>query len=51
MRWAKAEQEGSRGTDWFTHHSFIHVFIFAPNKHSLDMSLCRPQGAHNLVGE
>lgn len=29
MRWAKAEQEGSRGTDWFT-HSFIHVFIFAP---------------------
>lgn len=50
MRWAKAEQEDSRGTDWFT-HSFISVFIFAPNKHSLDMRLCRPQGAHNLVGE
>ena len=50
MRWAKAEQEGSRGTNWFT-HSFIHVFIFASSKPSLDTSLCRLQGAHNLVGE
>lgn len=49
MRWAKAEQEGSKGTDWFT-HSFIHVFIFAPNKHSLDMSLGRPRGLTIWLG-
>ena len=38
MRWAKAEQEGSRGTNWFT-HSFMYSFLPPINPHWIRASV------------